>query len=147
MGDCKENAGTKSLPAPPFVLVSGIPNFRDLGGYAVTSSSPPSRSSHSIRTRYIYRCGEPSEVTVDGIEVLRSLGITYVYDLRSNAEIERSIASGKKAIVVWESSERIFAPVFTDEDYSPQSLAVRFRNYAKEGSEVTSLSDCVDEDC
>lgn len=82
----------------PWVKVAGIDNFRDLGGYPV-SGSP---STHSIRRDLIYRCGEPSRVTEDGIFTLRSLSITHVYDLRSKNEIENNKASGMGGIVEWE---------------------------------------------
>src|SRR5277367_2299860 len=41
------------LPSPPFVSVSGIYNFRDLGGYTVSPGL-------SVKRNVIYRCGEPS---------------------------------------------------------------------------------------
>jgi len=123
-----------SLTAPPWVHVSGIENFRDLGGYIV-SSSP---STHSIRRDLIYRCAEPSRLTEDGISTLRSLSITHVYDLRSKNEIENNKASGRGGIKEWDGCQRIFAPVFLEKDYSPENLAIRFKNYASEGTEVLS---------
>ena len=118
------------LPSPPFITVDGIPNFRDLGGYPVATSK-----NHSIRTGFIYRCAEPSTVTAEGIATLKSLGITHFYDLRSINEIERSIAAGRGNIVEWEGCERVFAPVFKETDYSPEALAVRFKDYT-DGVEV-----------
>jgi hypothetical protein len=123
-----------SLTTPPWVNVPGIENFRDLGGYSV-SSSP---STQSIRRDLIYRCAEPSRLTEDGISVLRSLSITHVYDLRSKNEIENNKASGLGGIREWEGCQRIFAPVFLEKDYSPENLAIRFKNYASEGTEVIS---------
>jgi hypothetical protein len=123
-----------TLPSPPFITVAGIPNFRDLGGYPVASPS-----SHSIRRKVIYRCGEPSQVTKDGISTMQRLGITHIYDLRSNSEIERGEAAGRGGIVEWEGCERIFVPVFEDKDYSPEALAVRFKDYSANGTEVCCL--------
>src|SRR3954471_8288351 len=84
-------------PSPPFLTVEGIPNFRDLGGYPISGSK-----THSIRRDLVYRCGEPSLVTKDGITAMQQLGITHLYDLRSNNEIERNIAAGRGGVVEWD---------------------------------------------
>ena len=126
-----QSAEIAPLPSPPFITVDGIPNFRDLGGYIVSSS--PDRS---IRREIIYRCGEPSRVTKDGIATMQKLGVTHVYDLRSKNEIERGEAAGRGGIVEWEGCQRVFAPVFEDLDYSPEKLAVRYKSYAADGAEV-----------
>jgi hypothetical protein len=115
--------------SPPFVSVPGIPNFRDIGGHRISPQA-------SVREKFIYRCGEPSRVTEDGIKVLQSLGITHTYDLRSRTEISKAEAAGRKGIVDWEGAERVFVPVFEDKDYSPESIAVRYKNYATGGPEV-----------
>jgi hypothetical protein len=67
---------------------------------------------------------------------MQRLGITHIYDLRSNTEIERSEAAGRGGVVEWEGCERVFVPVFTDQDYSPENLAERYKNYAADGTEV-----------
>ncbi|KAG9231824.1 tyrosine/serine phosphatase-like protein [Amylocarpus encephaloides] len=119
-----------ALPSPPFVPVDGIPNFRDLGGYPVST-----KPNHSVRQGIIYRCAEPSQVTPDGVGTLTKLGITHAYDLRSNDEIERAVAAGRGGVTAWDGCKRVFAPVFTDQDYSPEVLAVRFKDYATLGTE------------
>lgn len=119
------------LPSPPFITVEGIPNFRDLGGYPISASKTP-----SIRTGAVYRCGEPSLVTKNGISTMQNLGITHIYDLRSNNEIERNVAAGRGGVVHWEGCERVFVPVFADKDYSPENLAIRYNDYAS-GTEVS----------
>ena len=93
-------------------------------------------SSQSIRSNFIYRCGEPSRVTQDGIATLQSLDISHVYDLRSNNEIERNKGVGWGGIKEWDQCERVFVPVFIDKDYSPENLAMRYKDYASEGTEV-----------
>jgi hypothetical protein len=124
-----------SLPSPPFVEIAGIPNFRDLGGYPISSSS-----NHSIRREVIYRCAEPSKVTKDGIETMQRLGITHIYDLRSVPEIKRSEDAGRGGVTEWDGCKRVFVPVFRDQDYSPESLAVRLKDYASSDKEVCLLS-------
>lgn len=120
------------LPSPPFVDVEGISNFRDLGGYPL--SNQPNRS---VRRQFIYRCAEPSKVTENGITTMQKLGITHMYDLRSNNEIERAQAAGRGGVVEWEGCSRVFAPVFTDKDYSPENLAIRYKDYMS-GTEVNN---------
>jgi hypothetical protein len=122
-----------TLLSPPFITVAGIPNFRDLGGYPVASPS-----NHSIKREVIYRCAEPSQVTKDGINTMQRLGITHIYDLRSNNEIQRAEAAGRGGVVEWEGCERVFVPVFADKDYSPENLAVRYFDYSS-GPEVCLL--------
>lgn len=117
-------------PSPPFVSVVDIPNFRDLGGYATITQN------HSIRRGMIYRCGEPSALTDDGIATVNRLGIKYFYDLRSLTEIKKLDAAGKRGVVEWDGCERVFVPVFIDENYSPESIAIRWNAYATGGTEV-----------
>jgi hypothetical protein len=65
---------------------------------------------------------------------MQRLGITHIYDLRSNNEIQRSEAAGRGGVVEWEGCERVFVPVFEDRDYSPEKLALRYQNYAADGT-------------
>jgi hypothetical protein len=124
----------EGLP-PPFLTISGIPNFRDLGGWPI-STLPVSSAPKSVRRHVIYRAAEPSQVTLSGIETLNKLHVQKIYDLRSTNEIERNKAAGRGGTVEWEGCERVFVPVFRDEDYSPGGIAKRFADYCDEGSKV-----------
>jgi protein-tyrosine phosphatase len=64
--------------APRVVPTTGIHNFRDYGGYAVIGGS-------LLRGR-LYRCGELASPTDADLEVVESLGLTAVVDLRGAAE-------------------------------------------------------------
>jgi hypothetical protein len=129
------SASLPSPPSPPFITISGIPNFRDLGGYPLASSP----HSHSIKRSLIYRCGEPTRVTQDGISTMQKLGITHIYDLRSVPELQRNRDAGRGDVVEWEGCERVFVPVFRDVDYSPEGVAVRLMDYASPDAEVCTL--------
>ncbi|KAI1865169.1 hypothetical protein JX265_008216 [Neoarthrinium moseri] len=119
-----------NLPSPPFVYVQGLPNFRDIGGYPVAS-----QPGKIVRHGVVFRSSEPSKVTDDGVAQLQALSIADVYDLRSRQEIERDAAQGHgRQAKEWAGARRIFAPVFLDEDYSPEAIALRFKNYADESS-------------
>ena len=144
---------------PPFVNISGIANFRDIGGYSTTTSS-----HQSIRNNLVYRCADPSKVQPDGLAKLKELGVKKVFDLRSIPEISRQgpewagIAVEKEVFTTRPESnsndttaeelpgdeiERIWCPVFRNTDYGPEQVAIRFQNYAKSGSEVCLSSPCL----
>lgn len=129
------------LPSPPFLPVPGLANFRDIGGYPVSgsglSSGPGSGKTTVVRRGLVFRSSEPSKVTADGISKLQALGIEKVYDLRSAVEIERGLQEGHGwQVKEWEGASRVFVPVFLDQDYSPEALALRYKNYSAESFEV-----------
>ncbi|TDZ75191.1 Tyrosine-protein phosphatase [Colletotrichum trifolii] len=127
---------SQPLPSPPFHPIEGIPNFRDIGGYPLPSSSSSSSKPLIVRPGLIYRSAEPSRLTPAGESALLPLGITHVYDLRSAIELNRLAASGSPApIRTLPGSTRVFVPVFLDEDYGPEAIALRYRNYSADGTE------------
>ena len=128
-------------PSPPFVLVEGIHNFRDIGGYPTTlgrTTSAPGRSR--IRRGQLYRSAEPSQITPAGMAVVRALGITTVFDLRSGPEIES--AKDRSPVVEIPHTQRVFVPVFKDQDYSPEHIALRYRDYASSDGHEVRCTHC-----
>jgi len=117
--------------SPPFVHVEGVHNFRDLGGYLIRTHT--NAGPLSVRRNLIFRCAEPSKITTAGAQTLRSLGITTLFDLRSGPELEKQKA--RTPVVHVDGIRREFAPVFADEDYSPESIALRYKDYASSGTE------------
>ncbi|MCJ1238310.1 hypothetical protein MMC14_006299 [Varicellaria rhodocarpa] len=115
------------LPSPPFINVEGISNFRDIGGYRVSNQEA------KVRSNYVYRCAEPSRITSSGEKRLRDLGVTVFYDLRSVPEIEK--LKTQTPITEIPGIERVFVPVFSEEDYSPERIALHYRHYAANGTE------------
>lgn len=113
------------LPSP-FHYVSGLSNFRSLGSHPI-----PSLPGHTTTPSLVFRSAEPSRLTPTGTTALQSLRIARVYDLRSLVEIRRHAATIRE----WQGAERIFAPVFLDEDYGPEAIALRYKNYSAEGTE------------
>jgi hypothetical protein len=99
-----------------------------------------------VRRGILFRSSEPSQVTDAGAAQLsQQLGIKIVYDLRSAVEIARGMGAGHGfPLREWEGSDRKFVPVFLDQDYSPEALALRYKNYAAESDEVSHFkSSCV----
>lgn len=117
------------LPCPPFVPIDGIANFRDAGGYAVADSTEA-----SIRRGYLFRCGDPSLISAAGLERVRALGIRKVFDTRSQPEIDRCAVPRPFADEA--GIEHVETPVFRAEDYSPEGIASRYRDYASGTVEV-----------
>ncbi|KAI1327003.1 tyrosine phosphatase [Xylariaceae sp. FL0255] len=141
-------AESVQLPSPPFITVAGINNFRDAGGYEVTSSDLPATAAAAdgdgrkrrirvVRRGILYRSAEPSKVTDEAaVQLDQQLGIKIVYDLRSATEISKGFdgVNGWKVKEI-EGTGRMFVPVFLNEDYSPAALAKRFRYYTMESDE------------
>ncbi|KAF9869529.1 tyrosine phosphatase [Colletotrichum karsti] len=120
-----------TLPKPPFIAVPGLPNFRDAGGYPIDAQ--PGRI---LRPGIVYRSAEPSRLTDQGVAKLQQLGITHVYDLRSTIELKRLAEAGNNCDVrEWPGATRVFVPVFRDQDYGPEAIALRYRNYSSNGTE------------
>jgi len=121
------------LPSPPFHDIPGVHNFRDIGGYAISPSTSPTRS---LRRNYIYRCADPSRITSTGKQKLsQELGITTIFDLRSNPEIAKAEAKGTSVAQI-QNVQRHHTPAFAEKDYSPENIALRYKDYAAGGPEV-----------
>ncbi|KAL9083154.1 MAG: hypothetical protein Q9165_008641 [Trypethelium subeluteriae] len=124
------------LPSPPFITVPGISNFRDVGGI-------PTSSSAKVSSGILFRSADPSNVTEAGLVELKNLGVTHIFDLRSSIEIDRDAWNAGKGADPEAGAEgirrmgikRSWAPVFAGDDYSPEKIAWRYRQYAREGTE------------
>lgn len=84
-------------------------------------------------------------MTEDGIKILQSLPVSHVYDLRSKNEIERNKTVGFGGVKEWNGCQRVFVPVFRDMDYRPEKVALRYKDYASESTEVVARETCLDE--
>ncbi|KAH6855326.1 protein-tyrosine phosphatase-like protein [Chaetomium sp. MPI-CAGE-AT-0009] len=111
-----------NLPSPPFIHVPGLANLRDAGGYAIEG-----QPGKVIRRGVLFRSADLTKLEDEGVDVLRPLGITHVFDLRSVTELAKD---GNHPPRTWEGAARVFVPVFLDKDYSPEALAMRFRDYS-----------------
>ncbi|TFK64054.1 hypothetical protein BDN72DRAFT_872181 [Pluteus cervinus] len=109
------------LANPPFVQISGVINVRDLGSYS--SASNPGKVT---RPRLLFRSAELSSVTEEGKTQLRGLGISKVFDLRSDTEIYKY----NTPLPQIDGVEVVRTPVFQTEDYSPEAMAKRWQLYA-----------------
>ncbi|KAJ5827642.1 hypothetical protein N7447_004405 [Penicillium robsamsonii] len=120
----------------PFVSVSGVPNFRDIGGYACYPSSlaSPTRAVDEtqvgglrIRPGFLFRAAQPSQITPTGIEELtKTLRVQTIFDFRSTGEIQLVTTRYPDSFLDIPGTTRHAVPVFQDGDYSPVSLAKRY---------------------
>ncbi|KAK7470339.1 hypothetical protein VKT23_001768 [Stygiomarasmius scandens] len=115
------------LSNPPFIKIPGVINVRDLGGYP--SIEFPDKCT---RPRFLFRSAELSNITEEGKEQLRNLGIRKVFDLRSDTEMEKYSAP----LPTIEGVEIVRTPVFQKEDYSPEMMAKRYQLYASGKTEA-----------
>ncbi|KAJ6583775.1 protein-tyrosine phosphatase-like protein [Mycena sp. CBHHK59/15] len=109
------------LSRPPFCTIRGVINVRDLGGL-------PSHLYPDLVTkpRLLYRSAELAGITEEGKIQLKQLGISQIFDLRSDTEIEKY----NTPLPVIEGATITHVPVFKKEDYSPEMMAKRYQLYA-----------------
>lgn len=122
------------LPSPPFIDAPGLANLRDAGGYPVGEPA-----TAMVRRGLLFRSAKPVHHTeTDGLNALRQLGIKNVYDLRSVTELasEGALESAATLPNGLDGAQRVFAPVFMEQDYSPAAIASRFKSYSS-GAEVS----------
>ncbi|RLV95154.1 hypothetical protein JA1_001227 [Spathaspora sp. JA1] len=116
--------------------VEGVNNFRDIGGWRIHSptfklhSDTISKESHLHLNYYVkphvaFRCANIAGLTPLGAQTLKDLGIKVIFDLRSDGEVKQD---GYPQNLEKYGITRIHAPVFTNDDYSPQAIAVRYTN-------------------
>ncbi|KAM3416968.1 hypothetical protein BST61_g8553 [Cercospora zeina] len=119
-----------NLPSPPFVDVPGTANFRDAG------------DGKTFRKGLVYRAADPSKTTTEGMQLLRNdLGIVAIFDLRSLPEIQRDGPEWQGTDVdaadpfAEHGITRHWTPVFAAEDYGPEQVALRYKQYTLAGTE------------
>ncbi|PBL02875.1 hypothetical protein ARMGADRAFT_913359 [Armillaria gallica] len=110
------------LSQHPFVKIPGVINVRDLGLYPSVTFP-----THITKPGFVFRSAELSGITEEGKEQIKKLGITKVYDLRSDTEMAKYNAPLPEI----EGVDVIKTPVFKLEDYSPEVMAKRYQLYAR----------------
>lgn len=117
-------AVNEALKSPPFLIIDGLFNFRDVGNHYAAGTGAESSDSKPlfVKPSYLYRCAEPSHITPKGKEQLKELGVKKVFDFRSEVEIEKY----KMGPMDVEGVEVVRCPVSEEEKYDPVSLAKRW---------------------
>ena len=119
------------LSKPPFIKIPGVINVRDLGHYPSTTDL-----GHVTKPGYLFRSAELSGITDEGNclyfdqliaitdcftgkAALKELGISKVFDLRSDTEIRKY----NTPLPQIDGVDILHMPVFQTEDYSPEMMA------------------------
>lgn len=121
---------------PPFIPVPAIANLRDIGGLPIpATASAPART---VRRGLVYRAADTTKTDAAGVARLRALGLGTLFDLRAAPEIEKhgGVAEFEGLLTDDGVVRREWTPVFAEEDYGPETIALRFKNYAFNGTEV-----------
>ena len=125
---------TASKARGSLIKVSGVSNFRDIGGYTTCSG-------HHIRRGLIFRSADLSGLTTEGKAKLEALGLCSIFDLRREEEIKSHIVNDF-VYEQWLSSpkgpQRLITPIFRDDDFTPEALAQRLRGYSDDSTKVRS---------
>ncbi|KAH7346088.1 putative tyrosine-protein phosphatase, partial [Pyrenochaeta sp. MPI-SDFR-AT-0127] len=111
----------------PFHIVPGVSNFRDIGGWPITSQCSP--TPLHVRKGLIYRGSDTTRITATGIAKLQELNVKTDFDLRSKQQI---IKAGGFKDMNDHGIERIWAPVFPDAEYTEEKTKERYKLYASE---------------
>jgi hypothetical protein len=120
-----ERPGPAHPNFPPFHIVPGISNFRDIGGWDTQTPNV------CVRTGVLFRGSDTDWITPQGVHKLQQLGIKTDFDLRSKQQIEKT--GGYKEI---EGIERKWTPVFAEEEYTEEAARERYELYASETPDV-----------
>ncbi|KAF2475382.1 uncharacterized protein BDR25DRAFT_382331 [Lindgomyces ingoldianus] len=125
---------TTPRPSPPsffpFHIVPGLTNFRDIGGWPISSAIDESNIIGYVRKAILYRGSDTNRITAEGVIRLRELGIRTDCDLRSKQQIENT--GGYREM---DGIERVWTPVFKEEEYTHEAARQRYELYAGDGTE------------
>lgn len=116
----------------PFINIEGIYNFRDIGGYAIDGLP-----EYSVRRGFVFRCANTGNITPSGMQQLRELGITTIFDLRSSSEIART--QDFAPITEVPGVKRVHVSLF-DGEYPTTQTVESLKKYATDNARV-SLSN------
>lgn len=123
--------------AEPYICIPGVPNFRDIGGYAIASET-----NKQFRRNVVFRSSLPRHILDDGSEraknKLEMLAINAIVDLRSETEFLDVRAYDRRGWL-WSEVYRISAPVFRPEEYNSEFLADQYMESGT-GPEVCQIT-------
>ncbi|KAI5970287.1 hypothetical protein CANMA_000639 [Candida margitis] len=124
---------TKSVgKVPRWKHVDGVSNFRDIGGWKIlrptfelSKGTGASGLNYYVKPNLAFRCANVANMTELGIQQVQKLGIKVIFDLRSDGEVDKD---GYPQGLEKYGIKRIHAPVYSNDDYSPQAIAMRYTN-------------------
>ncbi|ODV80843.1 alpha/beta-hydrolase [Suhomyces tanzawaensis NRRL Y-17324] len=110
---------------PRWKEVEGVNNFRDMGGWQITEPryTIENAEHYYVKPHTLFRCANMSNITTNGLKTLQRLGIKTIFDLRSDGECDKA---GPSKDLEKYGIKRIHTPIYKQDDYSPQAIAVRY---------------------
>jgi protein tyrosine/serine phosphatase/pimeloyl-ACP methyl ester carboxylesterase len=125
---------------PRWKTVEGVSNFRDLGGWKIHNPtfhlSQKPHNQYYVKPGVAYRCAKMTNITSQGITQLQNLNVKTIFDLRSNGECKRD---GISVGIEDAGIQRIHAPVFAEEDFSPEVIAIRYKHLMTSWSTIVHV--------
>ncbi|KAI0690921.1 protein-tyrosine phosphatase-like protein [Cerioporus squamosus] len=115
-----------TLSAPPFVQVEGVFNIRDFG-----ANYPSTTAAARVKPLHLFRSGEPTRITPRGVEQLKALGISKIFDLRADVEI----AKYGTATPALDGVDVVRASIL-EETLDPVGLAAKLKEFAEDEAEA-----------
>lgn len=127
---------------PRWKQVDGVANFRDAGGWKINQPTFPVKGNHSyyVTANLVYRCALMTGITHQGIDALKQLGVAMVFDLRSDGEVKDDGVAEKLAQA---GISRRHTPVFANDDYLPELIAMRYKNLMSSWSTYVKVYEAV----
>ncbi|CAG86938.1 DEHA2D07678p [Debaryomyces hansenii CBS767] len=115
---------------PRWKQIDGISNFRDIGAWKIQNPTYrlpnyDNESHYYVKPHIAFRCANTADVTQMGLKELRKLNVKVMFDFRSSIEINND---GSPQNLEKYGIKRIHAPVFSETDYSPEVIAIRYTN-------------------
>ncbi|RUP44565.1 hypothetical protein BC936DRAFT_149287 [Jimgerdemannia flammicorona] len=147
-----------TVRVPRWIQVEGVRNFRDLGGWPVRPTSDGVGEGWHFKERMIFRSGDVTNITNEGVMTLYQLNIRTIFDFRSDTEVENAggvrfvsllfiVVGCSRSISLFISLavdpshlmhaqtrdipgiQRVAVPIFKSIDYSPEALVIRWQDY------------------
>lgn len=121
------NAQNELMPvtaAPRWKKVDNVINFRDFGGYATSLRSKETGRRLWVRPNLLYRSGKLDWCGPEACKVVKELGVTQIYDLRSASELRPNKLTPDGLVHIPDVGT-LHNPVFNDKSYSPEAMVER----------------------
>ncbi|KAF2840779.1 putative tyrosine-protein phosphatase [Patellaria atrata CBS 101060] len=129
---------------PPFHNIPGLSNFRDIGGWPI--ATPPSSNTnpdaltpapppqYRVRHHILHRSADPTLLPLSSQKTLSSApyNISTIFDIRSIPQLKRA---GGAYDFSSHGIERVWLPVFGEEEYTPEKAGLRYVQYSADGTE------------
>ncbi|CAG8675509.1 8642_t:CDS:10 [Ambispora leptoticha] len=132
---------------PRVINVEGFLNFCDFGGWRCTDVNGDGAnidgvSEMFVRERYMFKCGELTKITQEGIKALHRLNIKKIFDIRSSVSSELETQDIKNIDGIVQTTVFVETEYTSDELFEPwntwnlQEIALGFLQALKEGAEA-----------